>query len=151
MAEYLTPWLLWFVGGIALALFEIVVPGFILIFFGIGCWIVAGLLLIFDLSTTQQAWLFLGFSVLSLVVLRRYVMNIFGGDQQKEDSLEDVPQGTGKVVEAIGANSPGRVAWRGSFWPAQAEGPIDEGQQVSINGYVAGSHTVLLVKALNEA
>ncbi|MDY0189201.1 MAG: NfeD family protein [Desulfuromonas sp.] len=149
MAEYLTPWLLWFIGGIALAIFEVVVPGFILIFFGMGCWVVAGLLLMFDLSVTQQAWIFLGSSVLSLLIMRRYVMNIFGGDQHKEDHLLDLPQGTGKVVEAIGEHSPGRVAWRGSFWPAQAEEAIAEGTPVSINGYVAGSRSVLWVKSLD--
>ncbi len=149
MAVYLTPWLLWFIGGIALAVFEVVVPGFILIFFGIGCWIVAGLLLMFDLSITQQTWVFLGSSLLSLLIMRRCVMNVFGGDQQREERLLDLPQGTGKVVEPIGDNSPGRVAWRGSFWPAQAENALEVGTQVSINGYVAGSRTVLWVKALN--
>ena len=37
MTTYFPPWLIWFVIGIAVSLSELVLPGFVIIFFGIGC------------------------------------------------------------------------------------------------------------------
>ena len=33
-----SPWLVWFLAGIAVMLAELAVPGFVIIFFGLGCW-----------------------------------------------------------------------------------------------------------------
>jgi membrane protein implicated in regulation of membrane protease activity len=32
-----SPWLVWFLAGIAVMLAELAVPGFVIIFFGLGC------------------------------------------------------------------------------------------------------------------
>ena len=52
-------WLIWFLLGIGLAFLELYMPGFIVLFFGVGCWIVAGTLLILDLTITQQLIVFI--------------------------------------------------------------------------------------------
>jgi inner membrane protein len=32
-----SPWLIWFLAGIAIILAELAIPGFVIIFFGLGC------------------------------------------------------------------------------------------------------------------
>lgn len=150
MDSLLTPWLLWFVAGIAMALLELAVPGFILIFFGAGCLVVAGALLLIDLTVTQQVWLFVSATISSLLLLRRYAMRVFAGSQEvnPEDRLVEEPQGTGKVVERIAGQAPGRVAYRGSFWDAVADTTIEPDTVVEICGYAGSSRTVLFVKVV---
>ena len=32
-------WLVWFLAGVAIMLAELALPGFVIIFFGLGCWV----------------------------------------------------------------------------------------------------------------
>ncbi|MBN2644988.1 MAG: NfeD family protein [Desulfuromonadaceae bacterium] len=148
MDVLLTPWLLWFVTGVALALFELAVPGFILIFFGVGCVVVAGALLVFDLSVTQQVWLFVVATLVSLLLLRRYAMRVFAGEQERNPAsqFEEQPTGPAKVVSPISPQVPGRIAYRGSFWDAVSSQTFEEGSMVEVCGYAGSSRTVLEVK-----
>ncbi|PLX96277.1 MAG: NfeD family protein [Desulfuromonas sp.] len=152
MESLLTPWLLWFVAGVALALFELAVPGFILIFFGVGCLVVSGVLLVVDLTVTEQVWLFVAATIISLLALRRYAMRVFAGaqDVNPEDQLIEQPQGTGKVVDPISPNAPGRVAYRGSFWDAVSSVALQPDTMVRVCGYAENSRTILKVEPLNS-
>jgi hypothetical protein len=47
-------WLIWLVVGMGLAFLELFMPGLVIIFMALGCWIVAGALLIWPLTLTQQ-------------------------------------------------------------------------------------------------
>ncbi len=153
MENLLTPWLLWFVAGVALALFELAVPGFILIFFGVGCLVVSGVLLVVDLTVTEQVWLFVAATIVSLLVLRRYAMRVFAGSQEVNpaDQLVEQPQGTGKVVDRITPTTPGRVAYRGSFWDAVSSVTLEPDTMVKVCGYAENSRTVLNVEPVNSA
>lgn len=153
MNDLFTPWLLWLLAGVALALLELAVPGFILIFFGAGCLVVALCLLVLDLTLTQQLWLFLIATLVSLIGLRRFAMRIFAGEQAVNpvDQLLDEPHGTARVVQAIRPPVPGRVAWRGSFWDAQAEEDLEVDALVAVRGYAEGSRSQLQVEALPAA
>ncbi len=152
MESLLTPWLLWFVAGVALALFELAVPGFILIFFGVGCIVVSGVLLVVDLTVTEQVWLFVAATIVSLLALRRYAMRVFAGSQDvnPEDRLVEEPQGTGKVVDRITPQTPGRVAYRGSFWDAVSTTTLEPDAMVKVSGYAPNSRTVLNVEPVDS-
>ena len=152
MESLLTPWLLWFVAGVALALFELAVPGFILIFFGVGCIVVSGVLLVVDLTVTEQVWLFVAATIVSLLALRRYAMRVFSGSQDvnPEDQLIEQPQGTGKVVDRITPQTPGRVAYRGSFWDAVSTVTLEPDTMIKVSGYAPNSRTVLNVEPVDS-
>ena len=79
MNTLITPWLIWFLLGIGLAFLELYLPGFIVLFFGIGCWVTAGALLLWDMGLSLQILLFITSAVASLLLLRKWLMRIFRG------------------------------------------------------------------------
>jgi len=87
------------------------------------------------------------------LALRRYAMRVFAGSQDvnPEDQLVEQPQGTGKVVDRITPQTPGRVAYRGSFWDAVATATLEPDAVVKVNGYAENSRTVLNVEPLDSA
>jgi len=142
-------WLIWFLLGIGLAFLELYMPGFIVLFFGVGCWIVAGTLLILELTITQQIFVFIASTITSLVLLRKLVIKIFHGffvDQANKD-FDDFPKGVSvKVVQRITPNSNGRIHYRGSFWDAAADDEIGEGEYVEIIRFAKNSRQIFFVK-----
>ena len=68
-----TPEVIWFLIGVGLLLLELVAPGLIFVFFGIGAWITATALLGIDLSLNAQLLLFAATSLGSLLLLRRSI------------------------------------------------------------------------------
>ena len=91
-----SPWLLWFLAGIAVILAELAIPGFVIIFFGLGCWGAAVVAALAPEAYAGQVLAFLIVSLTSLVTLRKIAMRIFVGRSDAPES-ED----TGNV--AIGA------------------------------------------------
>lgn len=74
------PEIIWFVVGLILILMEFAVPGVILVFFGIGAWIVTALVYLGLLtSLTSQLFVFSGASLVLLVALRKLVKDKFYG------------------------------------------------------------------------
>ena len=84
-------YLIWFFIGLGFFVLEISAPGFIVFFFGLGSWIVAitlGLLKI-NLNLNEQIILFIVTSLISLILLRAYLKNIFYGDQRIRNFKKD--------------------------------------------------------------
>jgi len=153
MDNLITPWLIWFLAGIGLAFLELYLPGFIVLFFGFGCWIVAGALLLWDLSLNQQIVIFLVATIASLLLLRKWLMRVFRGassDKQKDD-FDDFPTGKHvKVVKTITPVEYGRIQYRGTAWYATAEETIEQGATVEIVRFADGSHQVFFVRKINK-
>lgn len=149
----MTPWLIWFLLGIGLAFLELYLPGFIVIFFGIGCWITAGALLIWNLGLTQQILLFITTAVISLLLLRKWMMRVFHGvssDKQDED-FDDFPKGIhATVLKTITPVDYGRIQYRGTSWYATAEETIETGKTVEIVKYADNSRQVFFVRKINQ-
>jgi inner membrane protein len=126
--------LAWFLAGILLFIIELVLPGFIIFFFALGAWSVALVLYWVDLSASAQIAFFLGSSLVSLFVLRRYLRNVFHGKSRLEDDSANVVPGvaTGVVIEAIHPPGEGRVRYGGSFWRATADEPVEKNTVVRI-------------------
>jgi len=153
LSTLITPWLIWFLMGIGLAFLELYLPGFIVLFFSIGCLVTAGALLIWDLSLTQQILLFITTAVISLLMLRKWLMRIFRGaspDKPDED-FDDFPQGTHvTVLKTITPTEHGRIQYRGTTWYAAAEETIEEGKTAEIIKYVDNSRQIFFVRKINQ-
>ena len=149
MDSIFSPWVIWFVVGVALAFVELAVPGFVIIFFGIGCWMVAAVLLLLPITLSQQVFLFIVASVLSIVFLRKWFMKIFKGmsSDGTENDYDDFPKGARvKVVAPISPEVNGRIQFRGTLWDAASDETIEADEIVEIIRYAGDSHQVFFVK-----
>lgn len=132
------PELIWFLIGLALLLAEFAIPGLVLIFFGAGAWIVALLCLLLNIGLNTQLVIFIITSVLSLLLLRKWITGVFRGHTSGTQELtEDMKEFIGErviVTAAIGAQLPGKVELHGTDWSATADVAIDAGTAVEIVG-----------------
>ena len=140
--------LIWFLIGVGFLIAEFILPGFILVFFTIGCWITALVVWQFDISTTQEILIFISFSLVTLFLLRKYLMEIFGGDSgdDMDTSFDDVIGASAEVIKEITPNSRGEIKFRGSFWVAIADELIKPETTVTIIEKVPGNEIVYKVK-----
>ena len=131
------PVLLWFLAGLALILSEFVLPGVILLFFGIGAWLTA-VTCWMDITPgwTAQLLTFAVSSVLPLVLLRKWFRVRFFGyvadDQDPEDNIDDL---AGNIVTAktdIQPGETGQVEYKGAVWSARSETALAAGSQAVI-------------------
>lgn len=144
-------WLIWFVVGVGLAFLELLVPAFVIIFFGLGCWVVAGAQLLWQLSLTQQFVLFIVATLLSIVLLRKWLMNIFRGklEDRSDAGFDDFPKGAHvSVTQRITPEVHGRIQYRGSFWDAAADEAIEKDETVEILRHADDSRKVFFVKKI---
>lgn len=145
----LSAWLIWFILGVGLAFLELVMPGFIILFFGIGCLVTAAVLIFAPLPLTAQIAVFLVASVLSLVLLRKWLMRWFRGETTgaAEKEFDDAPIGKRvSVLKSITPPNPGRIRYRGSEWDAEADAAVEAGSTVEITGYAGGSRQCFTVR-----
>lgn len=148
-----SPWLLWFLIGLGLALLEFVMPGLILIFFAIGSLVTAATLLLWEPDLTWQILIFLISSLASLVLLRRWMTRIFRGVStgNSEDDFDEAIFGArASVTQAIGSAERGRIRYRGTDWYATADHPIEVGAIVEIVDYADQSRQVFHVKRVTQ-
>lgn len=131
------PQLIWFLIGLILMLLELVIPGLVLIFFGIGAWVAALACLLFDPGLNTQLLIFLASSIVSLALLRRMLRNRYmDRNEPLGGNLEDEYIGqTAVAVTSFNAGETGKVSFKGTNWEAVATQPVTEGQQLRITGY----------------
>ncbi len=128
-------WLIWLAIGVGFILAELMAPGFIVIFFGIGA-LIAGATAFFG-STIQMQIVVFGVSSLALILLlRRFMAPIFLGSSAVEsDADEEIDNAIGAVAEVSETITPpqrGRIKYQGTFWAAEAEEEIEAGAMVRI-------------------
>jgi membrane protein implicated in regulation of membrane protease activity len=149
LKEFLKPELIWFLVGLVLLLMEFAIPGLIVFFFGVGAWIVAVVCVFTEISLNWQLGIFIGSSVLALVLLRSWVKGIFmghvTGEQDLTEELKDFIGERAVVKAAITPKRPGKVELHGTNWEAEADVEIPEGADVEI---VGKDNLTLKVKAL---
>jgi len=147
--EYLRPEVIWFLVGLSLLILEFAMPGLIIFFFGVGACIVAIVCLVTQISINVQLMIFIGASVLSLLLLRKWLKGIFLGHtvskQDLKENLEDFVGQRAVVKERIVPKAGGKVELHGTNWTAQADQEIAEGTVVEIIGK---DNLTLKVKAL---
>ena len=140
---------LWIYAGAALMLLELVVPGFVLCFFGLSAATVGVLRFAFGeaFTLTWQLAAFSAFSVLYIVLLRRYLKKVFvGGKVETRTDFDNESVGrAGKVVQTIRPPLTGRVLIGDAEWTATADRPIEAGADVKV---VAQSNLTMKVEEI---
>lgn len=122
--EWLTAELFWFLLGFVLLVAEFVLPGIIIMFFGIGAWVTAlttwlGL----TESAASQNIVFAVSSVVLLFVLRNRFKKIFVG-ASTNDMIEDEYTGKeARTLTDIDAQQ-GKIEMKGAEWNARSAEPI---------------------------
>ncbi len=143
-----SPWLIWFLAGIGIILAELAVPGFVIIFFGLGCWGGAVAAFFFPEAYSAQVATFLIVTITSLITLRKMAMNIFVG--RSEGAGEDygnVPVGARITSQQdLEAGRVGRVSFRGTMWDAISEDRIPAGSDAAITGVDPANRSCLKIK-----
>ncbi len=130
----ISPIIIWFVVGLVLILMEFIIPGLVIVFFGLGAWVAAIFVSIFPLMAFWvQMMIFTVFAVASLVLLRRTLKKRFFSNQEDAESegLDDYI-GQKAVVEKAIKNGEGKILFKGVSWSAYAEEDIPEGTKVTI-------------------
>jgi membrane protein implicated in regulation of membrane protease activity len=149
----MSPTLLWFLIGLVFVVAELAVPGFILIFFGLGAWSAAGVCAMTDIGLTGQVAVFLASSVVLLVLFRKLGLRTFTGQslsgEEEAPALEAVGR-TAQTITPISAVSGGKIKFRGSFWQAEADTDIPAGRTVRITGTRPGDNLTYVVEPLER-
>ena len=134
------PTLLWFLAGLALIFLEFMVPGVILVFFGIGAW-AAAVTTHFGLTASFQFQLlvFAVTSILLLVVLRKWIQGKFYGHVgDVQDQTKNIDEFTGQIVvvleDVIPNKMKGAVEFKGARWRAVSNEEIKKGEMAIITG-----------------
>ncbi|MBL4710244.1 MAG: NfeD family protein [Flavobacteriales bacterium] len=126
----------WFLIGVGLLLLELIIPGLILVFFGIGAWLTALILLGFDLSLNMQLLIFSLSSVGSLLLLRQSIRKRYMDVSIKGDSDTDSGFIGSQAISLtnIKPGTDGKVEFNGSQWAACANTSIAPRMAVRIIG-----------------
>lgn len=153
MSIAFSPWLIWFLAGIAVILTELAVPGFVIIFFGLGCLGAALVAAIVPDAYSSQLATFLIVSLTSLVTLRKMAMRIFVGRSEgsQSDDTGNVSVGTRiKIDQDIEPGREARVRYRGTLWTALSEDRIPAGSEAEIVGVDKANRSCLRLKVVTR-
>ncbi len=141
--------LLWFLFGLVMMLGEIVTPGFVLVFFGVGAWVVSLLVWLgLPISFTTQLFVFLVTSVVSLLFFRKYGMQYSHGKVIKADpahAIDDIRGERAVATSDISPVSGGSVEYNGTHWNAESDTAVASGSAVEI---VERKNLILKVKPI---
>lgn len=143
------PEVIWFIIGLVLFLLELLLPGFVIFFFGVGAWITALLCLIAHPGTNLQIIVFAITSVLSLIALRKIIQKkFFYSKVDRSSAVEDEFTGKEAVAAvAFGSEKKGKVEFKGTTWDAESQSDIKKGQTVII---IEKESFKLIVKPKNK-
>jgi membrane protein implicated in regulation of membrane protease activity len=138
LQAFLEPQYLWLIAGVVMIILEFMLPGIVIIFFGVGAILVGLTCWIWAISFNEQLILFMIASVVLLLSLRRWVKNIFVGYTSSPKELGELTKefvGQRAVVaQAIEMGRRGKVELHGVEWEAEADEAIGEGAMVTIVG-----------------
>ena len=134
MIDNLEPGWLWLIGGVLLLILEVIAPGFFLVFIGAAAMATGLFTVLFDLGTASQLALFALYSVIAVLVGRRFYANrtFDSADPLLTDRAARLMGKTVTVVEPVDEHS-GRVRVGDSDWSARG-GPAAAGERVRITG-----------------
>lgn len=134
MFHTLDPGWLWLIGGVLLLIMEVIAPGFFLVFLGAAAIATGFFTVLFGLGTVPEFALFALYSVIAVMVGRRFYAN--RAADSTDPLLNDrARQLVGRVVTVVSAvdDHHGRVRVGDSEWSARG-GPAAPGERVRITG-----------------
>lgn len=143
---------IWTVIGVALIVLEALVPGLMILFFGLGALVTALAAFVFDVGTTGQLLIFSLASVTSLLALRKTLARIFQGQSHKEQEriarINSLLGAQGVILEDIPAGATGRVKLRGTSYTARADEPLSTGTAVRVVAESGPDHALITVQKI---
>lgn len=132
------PGLLWFIAGLVLLLTELFTPSLILMFFGLGAWIVTVLYLFFNIGFPAQLVVFGVSSIMLLVFLRKKLKPVFFGYVSSRHNagrnMDDFLEKEAVVLVSIEPGRPGKVEFNGVAWDAESDAVLAIDARVKIIG-----------------
>lgn len=136
------PALYWLIIGVMMFFMELMLPGFIMLFFALGALITAGIAWYYPVSILSQLAIFIIASFVLLFALRDFLQKRFPSKrvaEQADDAENDqdetplaVPGTKGVVCMMIAPPADGRIKYAGSYWRASADELIEEGEIVQV-------------------
>jgi membrane-bound ClpP family serine protease len=148
----LRDWHIWVFVGIGLVIGEIFTAGFLLLWFGVGAFLAAGLALLGAGSIYQMLSFIL--TSLILIVLSRTIFRqfLFRKEVGISTNVEALIGQEALVMQIIeGKSKPGLVKIGGETWSAiSEEGRIDQDEVVSVKGVVGNKVLVERLKSKRE-
>jgi len=122
----------WLVVGLLLSGLELIVPGAVLVFVGLGALTSSALIYFGYVDTWVSAFVcwFLS-SIVYLFTLRTLAMKMFPGESSKQNTDEEM-EAAGTIVvvtEDISSIKPGRISYLDSSWVAYGSSNIIKGQK----------------------
>lgn len=133
------PYAIWLICGMVLMFLEFVVPGLVIIWFGIGA-LFAGFVAFLGGGMPLQVGVFILVSILSLIFVRRF----FAKDDKSPQQVgaERLIGRKAVVLREITPEKPGFVKVEGEEWLAKCDNPCQQGESVEILG-VEGTHLIV--------
>ena len=126
----------WIYLGAFLMLAELLLPGFVIFFFGLAAVSVGGCCFVFGdaFGASWQLAAFSGFSVVYLMMFRRLLKKVFCGTRETADVdfCHDAVGRFGTVTVAIEPSLAGRVMVGDAEWTAVADDPVSVGAPVKV-------------------
>ena len=121
--------IIWFVGGVVLMLLELIIPGGIVFFLGLGATLVALFIHLGLIDGWIDAFTFWFVGSLALLFgLRGIVQKFIPAEVEKSNTDEDLDayNQPAEVCEPIPCNGEGRILFHGSTWAARNVHPEEE-------------------------
>ena len=148
-------YLIWFLIGVCFLIAEFIMPTFILFFFAIGSIIVSIISSFYDLSINGQIILFALSSIISLLLLRNYLKDIFKGNEAKGkdqyfDQSVNVNDNLAVVSKMIDLNAFGEIKYKGTFYKAQSKNIIEKGKTVRVLDKGDKQSSFFIVEEINN-
>jgi membrane protein implicated in regulation of membrane protease activity len=143
MEIFKNPAVIWFFLGFVFFILEFLVPGFILFFFAIAAWIVALIVMIFDISLNIQLIVFVISAVATILLFRKWLQKIMLSKKHTTQLEHEFIGKIGIAETSIGPDREGKVDFKGTSWNARSEDNIQKGDHVIITG---NESIVLIVK-----
>lgn len=120
----------WIIGGLIIAALEMIVPGFVIIWFGVAA-VVTGILALFVRNTYVQLGTFAVMSGL-LVFLAQWISRRITRPEPEPAGANRMPGAVGVVVQKIVPGEVGRVKVTGEEWRAEANVALAPGRRIRV-------------------
>ena len=145
------PGWLWAIGGVLLLVAEVLAPGFFLLFIGAAAIATGAFTLLFDLGLAPQLALFALYTVLAVMLGKRFYGQPDTADQNigLNDPGKRLIGKSVVVVDPVDEHG-GRVKVGDSEWTARG-GPAAAGERVIVTGVDGNCLTVETVRSLPPA
>lgn len=153
MAFLSQPMFVWFLLAVVFLIAELMAPGFIAIFFTLGCLAASFAAWLIGVNVQWQIGIFIVVAIGSLVLFRNMARKIFRGRQEGENEDDYTSERVGKsvvVTEPVAPHRPGKVKMDGSFWIAVSDQKMVEGDVGLVVGVDADNSLILQIKPIEK-